>query len=50
MISFSFVLSRGLLNLSVKVAGLTLELLRVLGMLVAPVGTFATDAPAGVGL
>lgn len=50
VISFSFVLSRGSLNLSLKVAGLILELLRVLGMQVEPVGAFATDAPAGVRL
>lgn len=50
MISFSFVLSRGLLNLSLNMAGLILELLLVLGMQEALVGASATDASAGVGL
>ena len=50
MISFSFVLGRGLLNLSLKVAGLILELLQVVGMQIALVGACATDASAGVRL
>lgn len=50
VISFSFVLSKGLLNLSLKVAGLIFEFLRALGMQVVLVGTLAMDAPAGVGL
>lgn len=45
MISFSFVLSRGLLNLSLKVAGPILELLHVPGMQVALMGAFARDCP-----
>lgn len=50
MISFSFVLSRGLLKPSLKVVGLIFELLPVLGMQVALVGAFVTDVPPGVGL
>lgn len=50
VISFSFVLSRGLLKQSLKVVGLIFELLPVLGMQVALVGAFATDVPPGVGL
>lgn len=45
MISFSFVLSRGLLNLSLKLAGLILELLHVPGMQVALMGAFCTLMP-----
>ena len=47
MISFSSVLSRGSLNLSLNTAGLILQLLRVLKMLVAQPGTSVTACSAG---
>lgn len=47
MISFSSVLSRGLLNRSLNVASLIRQLLGVLGMLVALPGASVAAVPAG---